>query len=356
MRTGAFIALAAVGATAKLSASLNEYKFEHFVSDFNKVYANEQERAERQKVFEENMSKILSHNAVGHSWTMTVNQHADLTQQEFKNARRGTNGHHARRHALESQSIDVPPLSALPASVDWRTKNVISPIKDQGGCGSCWAFGSVETMESHIAIKTGKIPILSTQNVVSCAKNPEHCGGTGGCQGATAEISYDFVAHNGIATEKDYPYQGVTGLCNTKVAPTEHITGYVKLPENNYTAVMGAIATVGPQAINVDAAPWQLYDSGVFEPTTYATLDIDHVVQLVGYGTEAGKDYWIVRNSWGHSWGEDGFMRIIRHDGDPKWCGIDSSPADGTACMPYPKKITACGASGILYDVSYPTV
>jgi len=254
------------------------------------------------------------------------------------------------------------PVSQLPDTVDYRTANpaILTPVKNQGGCGSCWAFGAVETMESYVKIqnKSVTMPVLSPQNVVSCAKNPQHCGGTGGCGGATAEIAFDW-AKAGIASESAYPYQGRDTTCNTAVKPTAKVDGYIRLAENNYTELLAGLANIGPMAVNVDANSWGAYSSGVFTRCQFRDIDINHVVQAVGYGKDSasGKDYWIIRNSWGGSWGLKGYMYIERHsDGDmKKWCGPDTRPQDGTGCDGGPPVITVCGSCGIWYDSSYPT-
>jgi len=247
-------------------------------------------------------------------------------------------------------------VNDLPSAVDWRQKGVVTPVKDQGGCGSCWAFAAVETIESAVILATGKTVILSPQNMVSCTLNPQHCGGTGGCAGATSELGYEYVAGAGIASEKDYPYRGVTGKCDESKPKSAKIVSYVKLPENNYTALLTAVATIGPIAVSVDAEPWMSYSSGVFTGCGLSRIDINHAVQAVGYGTDGGRDYWIVRNSWGSFWGESGYIRIFKHsDGDSKWCGPDPSPQDGTGCDGGPSQVTVCGSCGIWYDSSYPT-
>jgi len=247
-------------------------------------------------------------------------------------------------------------VGPLPASVDWRTKGVVSPVKDQGGCGSCWAFAATEAIETAVAQATGKILALSTQNVVSCAMNPHHCGGTGGCSGATADIAFSYVALKSISSEAEYPYRAVTGTCQERTK-TAKINGFVKLIENNYTDVVNALANVGPLAINVDASDWSSYSSGVYTDCQFRDVDIDHVVQLVGYGTDGGRDYWIVRNSWGPFWGENGYIRIEKHsDGDQKkWCAPDTQPSDGTGCDGGPSTVTVCGSCGLWYDASYAT-
>jgi len=252
-------------------------------------------------------------------------------------------------------------VSDLPTSVDWRSKGVVTPVKNQGGCGSCWAFASTETIEAYAALSVNPPTqvILSPQQLVSCAPNPQHCGGTGGCEGSIAELAFDYVAKvGGMTTERAYPYTGRDTPCaynNKTTPPAVTLTGHVKLPENDYASLMNAIATVGPIAVNVEADTWFSYSRGIF-PASGCHLDntdIDHVVQLVGYGTDAGQDYWIVRNSWGPGWGEAGYIRLERtSDGKP--CSPDKTPADGTACEPYPSQVTVCGTCGVLYDASYP--
>jgi len=263
------------------------------------------------------------------------------------------------RRSMPRAQLPHVQVASLPDAVDWRTKNVITPVKNQGGCGSCWAFGAVETLESFVALgPSQKLPILSPQNIVSCAKNPHNCGGTGGCGGATAEIAFDW-AKGGIAIESDYPYQGRDSACRDAAKKSAKVSGFVKLAENNYTELVTALATVGPMAVNVDANAWSMYSSGVFTGCQFRDIDINHVVQAVGYGKDAttGRDYFIIRNSWGGSWGERGYMRIEKHsDGDmKKWCGPDTRPQDGTGCDGGPSVITVCGACGIWYDTSYPT-
>jgi len=194
---------------------------------------------------------------------------------------------------LLSESV---PVSALPASLDWREKGVVTAVKDQGGCGGCWSFSAAETTESAVAIATGKLLIFSEQELLACTQNPNNCGGTGGCSGATQELAFQAYVNNSITLEKDYPYQAQTTKCEpSKIKPVANITGYVIIPFNNYTATMNAVATVGPIAISGAAEPWQLYSSGVFHSNCGA--DVDHAIQLVGYGHDASAklDYYLVR-------------------------------------------------------------
>ena len=180
-----------------------------------------------------------------------------------------------------------------------------------------------------MAIETGKLLTLSPQEIVSCAKNPSHCGGTGGCQGSTQWLGFNYTIGAGLVTESTYPYEGSTGVCRTAKTspPAIGIKGCVRLPANNYTILMNAVATVGPISISAAAEPWQLYSSGVFNGACGA--DVDHAIQAVGYGTSGSDTYWLVRNSWGSGWGEEGYIRIKR-TGLKRPCALDTTPADGT--------------------------
>lgn len=344
-----------LGLAAAAFARTQGYTFDMFLSEFGKSYP-EHELAQRKALFELSLEQVLAHNAEDHSWKMTINQFSDLTDAEIK-AFKGHSG-------TQQMSFSAPPpgffdnlksVSELPKSVDWREKGVVTPAKDQQSCGSCWAFSATEVLESHVAIATGKLLELGPQQMVSCAPNPDECGGTGGCQGSVQWLGFNYtIGAGGLSLEKDYPYTGRTGKCNPdETKPAAGITGYVRLPSNNYTALMNAVATLGPVAISVDAS-WTLYSSGVFSGDCGTT--IDHAVVLVGYGTDPeGGDYYLVRNSWGTGWGEDGYIRIARNDNDSENCGIDEDPASGVTCKPYPKTQKVCGKCGILSESSYPT-
>ena len=188
------------------------------------------------------------------------------------------------------------PVSALPSSLDWREKGVVTDVKDQGGCGGCWSFSAAETTESAVALASGKLLVFSEQELLGCTQNPNQCGGTGGCGGATQELAFQAYVNNSITLESDYPYEARTTTCDlSKIKPVANITGYVIIPFNNYTATMNAVANIGPIAISAAAEPWQLYSSGVFSSKCGA--DVDHAIVLVGYGHDAASnlDYYVVR-------------------------------------------------------------
>jgi len=345
-----------------------DYSFETFVTEFSKTYESDVVRATRKAAFTANLAKIQQHNEQkpASSWKMGLNEFADLTSAEFKATKMGRSKAMAyEQHELtaeeqsnfeEAHANDVA-VEDLPDAVDWRTKGVVTPVKNQGGCGSCWAFSTAETVESHLAIKTGKLMEFSEQELVDCVPNPQKCGGTGGCDGATQPLGFQYVAQNGITTEKAYAYTAATGKCKP-FTPVANVSSYIRLPKNNYSALMNAVANIGPIAISAAAEPWQMYESGVF--SSGCNADVDHAIQMVGYGTNKGvfgsKDYYLVRNSWGASWGEKGYIRIERFGAKKaEPCSTDTKPGDGTACANGPATIQVCGLCGLLSDSSYPT-
>merc|ERR1711957_635661 len=249
----------------------------------------------------------------------------DWTNEEFRSQRTGHSPHPQVTLAAKTNVA----VSDLPESFDHRdTEGVVTDVKDQGSCGSCWAFSAAETLESHLAIATGKAaPKLSPQQIVSCAPNPNHCGGTGGCDGSTQPLAFDYTKTAGITTDENYPYTQKTGKCHTsKIDPVAYNDGHVELTSNNYTELVTAAGTKGPIAISIAASgsKFQFYGGGVLSKCNDYVMD--HAVQLVGYGTDKGKDYWLVRNSWGTGWGEAGYIRLHRYGEGKEPCGVDKSP------------------------------
>lgn len=356
-------ALASLALTAFAVKDLKNYSFEDFVKEFGHKWEGE-EYHQRKGLFLKELARVIAHNELNHSWKETINQHSALTTSE-RSALFGRNKAAAASHSPLHEkplppNFTMKPLSELPASVDWRTvPNTVTAVKDQGSCGSCWAFASTAVLESHVAIASGKLYNFSPQQIAFCTPNPNHCGGTGGCGGATSELAFDYVAGAGMVQEYQLGYQAYFGQAPTECQITKYnkpvasISGYVKLPENNYTALMNAIAQVGPVAISVGASTWGAYSSGVFAGCSKDTV-INHAVVLVGYGSENGKDYWLVRNSWSPSWGENGYIKVLRSDDDDNNCGTDNMPQDGSACEGETEPVKVCGTCGILYDSSYP--
>jgi len=329
--------------------SYHGYTFEAHMAEFGKAYSEEREFKNRKAIFEANLQKVREHNrqyAAGkHGWYMAMNKFADWTPEEFKRIL-------STKYSHSQAPVVQLPNTKTPNSIDWREKGAVTDVKDQGGCGSCWAFAAVESVESHYQIATGKLLKLSPQTYVNCVENPGSCGGTGGCEGATCELAFNLTVAKGVALEEDLPYRGRDQKCAPYKAAVK-ATGYVRNPPNDPKALETALATKGPQSVTVAAGSWQLYGGGLFHGCSggwfFHDNTLDHGVQAVGYS----EDYWIVRNSWGPGWGEKGFIRISRASDGKTF--TDSRPADGVACKPYPKSQTVGGECGILFDTSYPT-
>jgi len=373
----------------------DEYSFEQYVKEFKKEYSSETEYKQREGIFLQNLAVILDHNSNRDSSKhyKDINHFTDKLESELPLGY-DKSLHPAWSSATTSTerkmlSFDTQDVKNLPRSVDWRSKgHVTTAVKNQLHCGSCWAFATTACMESHVAIQTGKLFTLSVQELVSCMDNPNHCGGTGGCAGATTELGYGFIAKHGMVEEWTFGYQSGHGEqvnCtimdddgskhlrgneqSTKIkGSVASVVGFSNLPTNDYDSLLTAVATMGPVAISVAASGWGFYKGGIYDDAKDQHRDINHAVVLEGYGTdeETGQDYWLVRNSWGPMWGEDGYIRLKRTDPstleDPASdCKMDVTPSDGIACTKddsgndiVPKAVSVCGTSGILFDSVVP--
>lgn len=342
--------------------------FEKFISHYGvKIESIDYEF--RKGLYIQEQKRIIAHNNDNKGWNETMNPMTILTASErkqFYGYSKGVKQFHKPIKQMKKIKPDSINLNLLPKNVDWRNKGVVTAVKSQGGCGSCWAFASTAVIESHVAINTNKLYDLSPQQIATCAPNPLECGGKGNCQGATAELAFDYIANSvGFYDEFQLPYTEYYGVESKCVLPSDTpratISGYTKLEENNYEQLMYAVATVGPIAVSVDASNWHSYSSGIYNGCNQSSPDINHAVVLVGYGTDyiSGQDYWLVRNSWSASWGESGYIRLLRqkisNGEDDETCGMDITPQDGTACAGDNQPVKVCGTCGILYDSSYPT-
>merc|ERR1712002_82859 len=349
----AFLALA--------SATSLSSQFQAFEHEFGKTYKSSTERLSRFATFMKNVKEIEEHNKSGKSsYKKVINKFADMTQEEFMTM----NGYkNAPKPGTKFADVRDVKVEDLPASVDWRDKGAISAVKDQGYCGSCWAFATVETLESYVQIASGNsVEELSAQHITSCTPNELKCGGSGGCQGSIPQLGFVYTQLFGLTKEEDYPYtsgnMGVTGNC--KYSPNSMDTlatlrGYETLPRNSLEAVMNHLANVGPLSVAVAASGWSFYGGGVFDGCDYdRNIEINHAVQLVGYGTDPSEgDYWLVRNSWGPGWGEGGYIKLKREA--TAVCGTDDTPLMGTGCVDDGNDVlNVCGQCGILFDVCYP--
>ena len=347
-------------------SALEGYTFEQYVQDFGKNYvAGTEEYRQREANFNAYMREAKLHNAGTKTWKKGVDHMSDWTNEEFLAINRAyPSSNKFLKASPNAQQYKVKGI-ALPKTVDYRTSvpAVLTEVKNQGRCGSCWAHAAVECVESMWAIATGQLFALSQQQLTSCTPNPNECGGKGGCHGAIPELAWDYVvAAGGMAEEWAYPYTsyyGDDGVCkpNNETRKYAKLSGYMKVPENDASAVMEALFTAGPVSISVDASPWRGYAGGVFTGCDYAkNISMNHAVQLVGYGYDSAVklDYWIVRNSWSPAWGENGYIRMERAKMNP--CGWNVNPQNGVACKNETAPQWTCGICGLAYDVVYPIV
>ncbi|KAL5280910.1 hypothetical protein ACFFRR_004740 [Megaselia abdita] len=278
------------------------------------------------KIFQENRLVIAKHNqkyAQGLvSFKLGVNKYSDMLHHEFINTLNGYN--HSMRAQREGVTFISPANVVLPKTVDWRTKGAVTPVKDQGHCGSCWAFSSTGALEGHHFRKTGALVSLSEQNLVDCSVSY----GNNGCNGGLMDNAFKYIKDNGgLDTEKAYPYEGIDDTCHfekSAIGATDR--GFVDIPEGNEKKMAEAVSTLGPVSVAIDAShqSFQLYAGGVYMEPQCSPDQLDHGVLVVGYGTEPnGQDYWLVKNSWGTSWGENGYIKMARNKDNN--CGIASA-------------------------------
>jgi C1A family cysteine protease len=277
----------------------------------------------RFSVFRNNLRNIILHN-LDHTqnFTMGVNQFTDLTPEEFKAQFVGGLKQDVGSYGCKSYSSSA---SGAPASMDWRSKGAVTSVKNQGQCGSCWTFSSTGAIEGAWAISKGALINLSEQELVDCAGLKY---GSMGCNGGQMEGAFKFVIENGQCDLSSYPYTAVDGTCQ-KCNAVVHMSSCSDVKPNDQVSLKGAVAQQPVSiAIEADTKYFQSYSSGVLTSSSCGT-NLDHGVLIVGYGEEDGQKYWLVKNSWGTTWGEKGYVKIARSDStdDAGICGIAMDPS-----------------------------
>jgi len=307
--------------------------FLDFIKCFNKEY-NVNDIESRFNNFLKNLD-FIEHNE--YSFKLGLNSYADLSQEEFQHfVKSGGYGNKNQMIDIKRNLLRVDRTSScsafkskmlassLPSSIDWREKNAVTAVKDQGHCGSCWSFSATGSMEGAWAIKTGNLLSFSEQQLIDCST----LYGNSGCSGGLMENGFDYAIDKGMCNESELPYKAVDGLCSecNKVA---HFSGCVDVTSSNQLHLQEALS-YGPVsvAIEADTLVFQFYKSGVINDVKCGT-NLDHGVLVVGYGTEDGNDYWIVKNSWGPGWGDNGYVKIGRSNStsDAGMCGIALQPS-----------------------------
>lgn len=292
-------------------------------------------------IFKKNHQKIIRHNTLHAtglvSYKLAINKFADRHPHEISTGFRGTRDTHDLHESKFSRGDEIE----VPDEVDWRLKGAVTAVKQQGDCGACWAFSVVRqkhnycspkvmrinfqtgTLEGQYFRKTGRLVSLSEQNLIDCS---DYQYSNFGCEGGFMNTTYLYIKDNGgIDLEDYYPYEGIEDDCRySKAKQSIHlrVKGYVSLPKGDEEALRRAVATVGPISVAIDGTDESLlyYDSGLYDNPSCSSEKLTHALLLVGYGTENGKDYWLLKNSWGDKWGEGGYLKMVRNKENQ--CGV----------------------------------
>ena len=311
-------AVAALVATASASDLMTEhdYKFMSFVNHHGRSYATKAEYEFRSEIFKQRVARHEQHNAEGNSWTLGVNHLTDRTDEEIKML----NGFKQMPTQAEDRTRYIA-RSTNETGIDWRTKGAVTPVKDQGHCGSCWAFSTTGAMEGAHFVASGELVSLSEQNIVDCSWLNH------GCNGGLPDLAFMYAEGHKIETEAAYPYVAKTGLLACKYKKDLGVVGVTTYNDvaKKSTTQFKAFLEKGPVAVAVqaDRDVFHQYTSGIITGTACGT-SLDHAILAVGWGVENGVEYYIVKNSWTTKWGEQGYVRIAIEEG-PGVCGIQMS-------------------------------
>ncbi|KAJ3637180.1 hypothetical protein MTP99_000656 [Tenebrio molitor] len=308
---------------ASLPESVVSDEWSNFKNLHRRRFMNPVEAVFRERIFEKKLQEVENHNERYRqgleTYELGVNQFSDYTEEELTPY---THGLLLPSEAPEPLiSIDanssLVARARLPASFDWRTRGVVTPVKNQASCGSCWAFSTVGALEAHYRIRYGRTVTLSEQQLVDCVPH--------GCRGGWMPNAYLYIARNGgINYDRDYRYEARDNACRYRSSmPRVSVRGYAYLTGPNEEMLKDMVVTHGPVSVAFDSGGnFAGYRGGVYYNPRCSTNKFTHAVVIVGYGRENGQDYWLVKNSWGSNWGQGGYVKMARNRGNH--CGIAS--------------------------------
>jgi cathepsin L len=316
------IALVLVFVLSASALTESEYQtaFQNFQAKYEKNYIDSEVQY-RYTIFKSNLDFVNNWDAKSRGFQVKMNSFGDLTVQEFSRIYNGLNI--TKKTDKRAYVQGTKPALPKDAVVDWRTKGAVTGIKDQGQCGSCWSFSATGSMEGAYFLSTGNLVSLSEQNLIDCSTSQ----GNEGCNGGLMDQAFQYVIQNsGIDTEASYPYTASgPNSCQYDVSNLgAKISAYADVSSGDEGALQSA-ANNQPISVAIDAShsSFQFYSSGVYSEPACSSTQLDHGVLVVGYGTESGSAYWIVKNSWGTSWGDNGYILMSRNNGNN--CGIATS-------------------------------
>ena len=292
-----------------------------FLQTYGKKYESENEEMRRNTIWQSNKKYIETHNANADTFgfTLGMNGFGDLENHEVVAI---FNGYRQEMKNLSNSKavFRANPNIKIAESTDWREKGAVTGVKNQGQCGSCWSFSATGSLEGQHFLKKGTLVSLSEQNLVDCSTKY----GNHGCEGGLMDNAFRYIkANGGIDTEESYPYQAHDELCRFKEADVGATdSNYVDIPQGDEEALTQAIASVGPISVAIDASKttFHYYKEGVYSDSLCSSTKLDHGVLAVGYGTQDEQDYYIVKNSWGDTWGLQGYILMSRNNDNN--CGI----------------------------------
>ncbi|XP_042896943.1 cathepsin K-like [Parasteatoda tepidariorum] len=302
----------------------NDNLWDEYKKFYEKDYTPEEDRLRKPR-WMESMKLMFDHNMAYHagqeSFHVGMNQFSDMDHEDFQNSLTGLENEMECK-SNSSMTYSPPKTNDIPTALDWNEKGYVTEVLNQGKCGACWAFCSVASLEGQLKRMTGKLVKLSEQNLIDCSNQ----AGNKGCEGGQMCRAFEYAAFaGGVDTSASYPLTKETGACKYhegRLGAT--VGGYLEIPYGDEDALLKAVALLGPVAAGVDGSTqhFRHYRGGIYDYDGCSNTTLNHAVTVIGYGTEMGTDYWLIKNSWGKSWGQGGFGKLVRNKNNQ--CGLAS--------------------------------